>query len=212
MSSQGKRRDGAAVRVAIMGGTFDPIHYGHLIAAEEARLRFHLDEVVFMPCGQPAHKPSYEVTPAEERYLMVVLATASNPHFSVSRLEIERPGPSYAIDTIRRLKAQLEPHAELFFITGADAILEIETWHKNGQLLEECRFVAVARPGYDLQRLEERLGPEQASRVARLQLPGVDISSTELRARLAAGESIRYLTPQPVADYIAKRQLYGATA
>jgi nicotinate-nucleotide adenylyltransferase len=200
------------VRVALMGGTFDPVHYGHLIAAEEAWLRLHLDEIVFVPCGQPAHKKPYDVTPAEERYAMALLATASNPHFRVSRLEIDRPGPSYAIDTIRRFQEQLEPEAELFFVTGADAILEIETWHENGSLLEACRFVAATRPGYDLGRLRDRLGPERAARVSVLQLPGVDISSTALRARVAAGESVRYLTPEPVADYIAKRRLYASSA
>ncbi len=194
-----------------MGGTFDPIHYGHLIAAEEARSRFKLDEVVFIPCGQPAHKKPYAVTPAEDRYAMVVLAIASNPWFTVSRLEVDRPGPSYAIDTIRQLKEQLGPEAEVFFITGADAILEIATWHDNGSLLRECQFIAAPRPGSDLRRLEEALGRERAALVQTLHLPCVEISSTDIRARVAAGDSIRYLTPEPVESYIVKRHLYRAS-
>ncbi len=136
-----------------MGGTFDPIHYGHLIAAEEARYRFQLARVVFVPCGQPPHKKPYAVTPAEHRYAMTLLATASNPHFIVSRIEIDRPGPSYSVDTVRLLRQQL-PDAELFFITGADAVLEILTWKDSDELIGLCRFIAVTRPGYDLRQLE----------------------------------------------------------
>jgi nicotinate-nucleotide adenylyltransferase len=197
------------MRLAIMGGTFDPIHYGHLIAAEEARQRFELDRVVFVPCGTPAHKKSYEVTPPEHRYVMVALATASNSAFSVSREELERAGPSYAIDTIRRFRRAGAPDAELFFITGADAILEIGTWHENGRLLEECRFIAVTRPGYDLGRLGRELGDERARLIEVLHVPGIDISSTEIRARAGEGRSLRYLTPDVVVQYIEQHGLYS---
>lgn len=189
-----------------MGGTFDPIHYGHLIAAEEARYRFQLARVVFVPCGQPPHKKPYAVTPAEHRYAMTLLATASNPHFIVSRIEIDRPGPSYSVDTVRLLRQQL-PDAELFFITGADAVLEILTWKDSDELIGLCRFIAVTRPGYDLRQLE-RLPAHYLQRIVPLVIPGMDISSTLLRQRVRRGEPIRYLAPDAVCDYIAKHGLY----
>ncbi|MFA0756452.1 MAG: hypothetical protein YPKNTGVA_001973 [Candidatus Fervidibacter sp.] len=189
-----------------MGGTFDPIHYGHLVAAEEARHRFGLACVMFVPCGQPPHKKTYAVTPAEHRYAMTLLATASNPHFVVSRLEIDRPGPSYSVDTVRLLRQQF-PDAELFFITGADAVLEILTWKDSDELIGLCRFIAVTRPGYDLQQLE-RLPAHYLERIMPLAIPGVDISSTLIRERVRRGEPIRYLTPDAVCDYIAKHGLY----
>jgi nicotinate-nucleotide adenylyltransferase len=143
-------------RVGIMGGTFDPIHHGHLVAAEEARWQFHLDQVLFIPTGQPWQKP-VGVSSAEDRYLMTVIATASNPAFAVSRIEIDHPGPTYTVDTLRRLRPQLEQDTRLYFITGADAVLHILTW-KNGEgILEQAELIAATRPGYDLSKLAERL-------------------------------------------------------
>jgi nicotinate-nucleotide adenylyltransferase len=191
-----------------MGGTFDPIHFGHLVAAEEARLRFGLDEVVFVPCGTPPLDKHYDVTSAEDRYAMVLLATCDNPHFSVSRVELERPGPSYTIDTVRRFKQEHPPETSLFFITGADAVLDILSWHRNGELIEECQFIAATRPGYDLSQLEERLGRRHAARIEVLQVPGIEISSTEIRQRVREGKPARYLTPDLVWRYIEKLGLY----
>jgi nicotinate-nucleotide adenylyltransferase len=192
-----------------MGGTFDPIHTGHLVVAEEARTRFGLDEVIFMPAAVPPHKHREDISPAEDRYAMVLLATASNPCFSVSRLELDRPGPSYTIDTVRELRARLGPQAELFFLTGVDAVLEILTWHDPEALIGECRFIAAARPGYDLEQLSHRLPPRFLAAIETLVAPGVDISSSEIRRRVREGASITYLTPEAVEDYVRKRHLYA---
>lgn len=191
-----------------MGGTFDPIHMAHLLAAEEARFRFNLDKVVFVPCGVPVHKKPYEVTPAEHRYAMVLLATTGNPHFEVSRIEIERQGPSYAIDTVRAFKRLYGNGVTLFFITGADAVLEILTWRDADKLVELCRFIAVTRPGYDLSKLEEVLGERYASAIDVLHIPEMDISSTKIRERVRNGEPIRYMVPDAVYDYIMRHGLY----
>ncbi len=191
-----------------MGGTFDPIHYGHLLAAEEARFRFALSQVLFVPCGIPPHKKPYEVTPAEHRYAMTVLATADNPYFRVSRIEIDRPGPSYSVDTVRLLREQFGGETELFFITGLDAVLEILTWRNPDDLIRLCQLIAVTRPGYDAHRLREVLPPHYLERVHLLVIPGMDISSTMIRERVRRGEPIRYLTPDAVCDYIAKHGLY----
>jgi nicotinate-nucleotide adenylyltransferase len=196
--------------VGIMGGTFDPVHFGHLVAAEEARVRFHLSRVVFVPNGEPPHKKEYPVTPAKHRYEMVLLATASNPDFETSRIEIDRPGPSYAVDTVRAFRRELGPEVGIYFITGADAILEILTWRDPDQLARNCEFIAVTRPGHDIRRLQESLSESLQARVHILDVPGVDISSTALRRRAASGGSLRYLTPQPVVRYIAATRLYGA--
>jgi nicotinate-nucleotide adenylyltransferase len=200
---------GGASVVGVMGGTFDPIHLGHLVAAEEARLRFGLERVVFMPAGEPPHKRDYEVTPAEHRYAMVALAVAGNPHFEASRLEIERPGPSYTVDTMRFFREQLGPRAGLYFITGADAMLEVLTWHQPEEIARLCEFIAVARPGYDTARLAGALRPEMWQRVRVLDIPGVAVSSSDLRARAARDEALRYLTPPAVAHYIAVHHLYA---
>jgi nicotinate-nucleotide adenylyltransferase len=197
-----------AEAVGIMGGTFDPVHLGHLVAAEEARVRFGLARVIFVPNGSPPHKKAYDVTPAERRYDMVVLATASNPAFEASRIELDRPGPSYTIDTLQAFRSQLGPGARLHFITGADAVLELLTWREPERILQSCELIAVTRPGYDLRRLGEALGPDLLARIHTLEVPAVDISSTELRKRAAAGESLRYLTPHPVVRYIVAHNLY----
>jgi nicotinate-nucleotide adenylyltransferase len=194
--------------IGIMGGTFDPIHYGHLAAAEEARLRFALDHVVFVPNRQPPHKKDYCVTAAEDRYAMVVLATASHPQFEVSRVELDRPGPSYTVDTLREFRSQVGPDARIYFITGADAIFEILTWRSPHDLARSCEFIAVARPGYDLQRLTKEMSDLLHGRAHILNVPGVAVSSTEIRRRAADGESLRYLVPPAVARYVEVNRLY----
>ncbi len=201
-----------AQNIGIMGGTFDPIHLGHLAAAEEARARFHLDRVVFVPNGRPPHRPGYLPTPAENRYDMVVLATASNPAFEVSRTEIDRPGLSYSADTVEELRRRFGPDTRIYFIAGADALLEIPTWRDPERLAQSCEFVAVSRPGYDLTGLREALPPNLLSRMHMTEVPGVHISSSQLRRRAAAGEPLRYLTPLPVERYIAAHGLYSQYA
>jgi len=191
-----------------MGGTFDPIHFGHLVAAEEARARFSLDRVIFVPNGDPPHKKSYAVTAAERRYEMVVLATVSNSFFETSRIEIDRPGPSYSVDTMRAFRERLGIDAKLYFITGVDALTEIATWHDPEKLLELCELIAVTRPGYEAERLRAALTSQMLARTHLLAIPRVDVSSTELRERAAAGQPLRYLTPEPVVRYIEVRGLY----
>jgi nicotinate-nucleotide adenylyltransferase len=193
-----------------MGGTFDPIHYGHLAAAEEARARFRLDRVIFVPNRHPPHKQERAVSPAEMRYEMVVLATALNPAFEASRIEVDRPGPSYSADTMERFRELLGPPVRLYFITGADAVSEIMTWHDPQRLARTCEFVAVMRPGHDLAALERALSPALRARTHVLEAPGVAVSSSELRRRAAAGESLRYLTPPAVVSYIESKGLYRA--
>jgi nicotinate-nucleotide adenylyltransferase len=193
-------------RVGVMGGTFDPIHHGHLVAAEEARWQFRLDQVVFVPTGQPWQKPA-GVTGAEDRYLMTVIATASNPAFSVSRLEIDTPGPTYTVDTLRRLRAELDPGTRLFFVTGADAVLQILTWKDPDEVLALAELIAATRPGHDLADLAEKV-PSATGRVHPMRIPALAISSTEIRARVAAGAPIQYLVPEGVARYVEKRGLY----
>jgi nicotinate-nucleotide adenylyltransferase len=193
-------------RIGLMGGTFDPIHHGHLVAAEEARWQFDLDTVLFVPTGQPWQKP-VGVSPAEDRYRMTVIATASNPAFEVSRVEIDHPGPTYTVDTLRRLRAELGEDARLFFITGADAVLHILTWKDREEVLALAEFIAATRPGYDLERLTERL-PLARERLHPMEIPMLAISSTEIRARVARGAPIQYLVPDGVVEYVAERGLY----
>ena len=195
-------------RLGIMGGTFDPIHYGHLLMAEEARQAFALDEVVFVPNGRPAHKKAYLVSSPEERYAMTLLATGSNPCFSASRIEIERPGPSYTIDTLREFRALYPELDALYFITGADAVLEILTWHEYDKLVRECQFIAVTRPGFVLDRLHDLVDAAFLDRVHYLPIPNIEISSTDIRRRVREGRSIKYLTPEPVEAYIQQQGLY----
>ena len=195
-------------RLGIMGGTFDPIHYGHLLMAEEARQAFALDQVVFVPNGRPAHKKEYGVSSPEDRYAMTRLATESNPCFSSSRIELDRPGVSYTIDTLRAFHALYPELEALYFITGADAVLEILTWHEHEHLAQECRFIAVTRPGFVLERLETVVDAEFLKSVSFLPIPGLEISSTDIRRRERQGRSIRYLTPEPVAAYIEQHGLY----
>lgn len=194
-------------RVAVMGGTFDPIHVGHLAIAEQVRDRLGLDLVLFIPCGQPPHKPGRQLSPADDRYQMALLATRDNPRFVVSRLELDRPGPSYALDTLRALQAQYGAGTEVLYILGADQILDLPSWYRAEEVMAEGRFVAVPRPGYDLAAMPERLG-KYAAHVEVLDLPLLEISASDLRARVAAGESIRYLTPEAVREYVLSRGLY----
>src|SRR5262245_44910848 len=192
-----------ARRVGVMGGTFDPIHYGHLVAASEVANRFLLDEVVFVPTGRPWQKLDYPVSSAEDRYLMTVIATADNPHFHVSRVDIDRPGATYTVDTLRERREQYGPKAELFFITGADALDSILSWKDVDQLFELAHFIGVTRPGFVLSA--EHL---PADAVSLVQVPGMAISSTQCRERVAAGLPVQYLVPDGVVAYIAKRHLY----
>jgi nicotinate-nucleotide adenylyltransferase len=191
-----------------MGGTFDPIHYGHLLAAERAREEFSLAEVVFVPCGAPPHKPEGCEASAEDRHRMTVLATEGNPNFSVSRREVERPGPSYSVATVEEFKTERGPDWDIFFITGVDAVRDLLTWKDPDRLLQLCRFIAVTRPGFQPQELEARLGVDRFRRIYLLPVAGVMVSSTEVRDRARRGLSLRYLTPAAVCEYIVAQQLY----
>jgi nicotinate-nucleotide adenylyltransferase len=195
------------LRLGIMGGTFDPIHHGHLVAASEAATRFSLDEVVFVPTGQPWQKQETEVSPAEHRYLMTVIATAANPRFTVSRVDLERPGPTYTIETLRDLRAQRGPGTNLFFITGADALAQILTWKDSDELFELAHFIGVTRPGHDLSG-----DGLPADRVSLLEVPAMAISSTAVRERVQQGEPVWYLVPDGVVQYIGKYALYRGAA
>jgi nicotinate-nucleotide adenylyltransferase len=197
-----------ARRVGVMGGSFNPIHIGHLVTADEARYTFGLDEVIFVPAGQPWQKEAGDVAPAEHRYMMCVIATSPEPTFRVSRIEIDRPGPTYTLDTLHALKAE-RPGDELFFITGADAILQILTWKDPEAVLREARFIAATRPGYDLDRLEKELPSHLEDRVAIMEIPALAISSTDVRLRAREGRPTRYLLPTGVAEYIEKNGLYS---
>lgn len=193
--------------VGIMGGSFDPVHLGHLVTAEQARAELGLDEVVFIPAGVQPQKTEH-VTPAELRYLMTVLATAANPAFSVNRMEIDREGPTYTVDTLRSLRHR-RPQDQLYFITGADAILNILTWKDAEEALDMAEFVAATRPGYDLGKLESEGLRE---RVTVLDVPALAISSSDVRDRFRTGRPVRYLIPLEVEQFARKYRLYGGTA
>ncbi len=198
-------------KLGVMGGTFDPIHAGHLVTAEEALWQFGLGEVVFVPTGSPWMKSEREVTPAEDRYLMTVIATASNPYFSVSRIEVDRHGPTYTVDTLEQLRTEAKEPVELFFITGADAILEIFQWKDPDQILARTHFIAATRPGYELARLEKE-APTSHPNISVMHIPALAISSTDIRRRVREGEPIRYLVPEGVKNYIEKGHLYRGAA
>ncbi|WP_066515652.1 nicotinate-nucleotide adenylyltransferase [Curtobacterium ammoniigenes] len=191
-------------RIGVMGGTFDPIHHGHLVAASEVATSFGLDEVIFVPTGQPYMKSS--VSDAEHRYLMTVIATAANPSFTVSRVDIDRPGPTYTIDTLRDLRAA-RPDAQFVFISGADAVAQILDWKDHGELWDLAHFVAVTRPGHSLSvtGLPER-------DVSLLEVPALAISSTDCRDRVRRGFPVWYLVPDGVVQYISKHHLYRSVA
>lgn len=191
-------------RVGVMGGTFDPIHHGHLVAGSEVATLFELDEVLFVPTGQPWQKQDSYVSPAEDRYLMTVIATASNPRFRVSRIDIDRDGPTYTIDTLRDLKAAYPEDTELFFITGADALEAIVSWKQVDELFALAHFIGVTRPGF---HLDNGHLPEHA--VTLLEIPAMAISSSGCRLRVRQGRPIWYLVPDGVVQYIEKRGLYA---
>jgi nicotinate-nucleotide adenylyltransferase len=188
-------------RIGIMGGTFDPIHNGHLVCAEEARYQFGLDEVIFVPAGNPWQKRG--VSPAEDRYMLTVLATASHEKFSVSRVEIDRKGPSYTLETLRIFR-RFYVDAELFFITGADAVAEILSWKDPDAVLQEAHFIAATRPNYDFGNLDALNG-----KVSVMEIPALAISSSDIRARVGSGRPIRYLLPAEVERYVMSRGLYS---
>lgn len=196
-------------RLGILGGTFDPIHHGHLVAAEEARHQLDLERVLFVPAGSPPHKPLQPITPAGHRLNMVELAIASNRHLAISHVDLDRSGPSYTVDTLDLLRAEWGPDALLFFIGGADLLADILTWHQPQRLIESCELAVVERPGVelDLEPLEEQL-PGLTARIHWVRMPGLDISSRDLRARVREGRPISYLVPRAVEAYILEQGLY----
>ena len=187
-----------------MGGTFDPVHHGHLSAANEVAALFDLDEVVFVPTGEPWQKSERQVSPAEDRYLMTVVATASNPLFSVSRIDIDRPGPTYTIDTLNDLREAYGGDAELFFITGADALAQILGWRNAEELFALAHFIGVSRPGYE----PADIAAFPDGTVTLVEVPALAISSSDCRARVGRGQPVWYLVPDGVVQYISKRRLY----
>jgi nicotinate-nucleotide adenylyltransferase len=190
-------------RVGVLGGTFDPIHNGHLVAASEVAHALDLAEVIFVPTGQPWQKDDRDLAPAEDRYLMTVIATASDPLFSVSRVDIDRPGETYTTDTLRDLRLERGGGPEFYFIMGADALSRIKTWHNTENLFTMAHFVGCTRPGHPIDM--DGLGEDDFTLI---DLPGLEISSTGCRERVRAGRPIRYLVPDGVIQYIAKRGLY----
>ena len=194
-------------RLGIMGGTFDPVHYGHLFVAEEARARFDLDRVLFVPNGAPPHKKEYLLTAARDRYEMTRLAIADNPAFACTSLELDRIGPSYTVDTLKTLRDRY-PSTELFYITGIDAIADILTWRRHAEIIRMATFIAAARPGFDLKSLQDRLPTTYLERILLLGTTAQGISSTDIRERTRAQLPTRYLTPEGVRDYIREHHLY----
>lgn len=205
-----KKEEKSIHKIGIMGGTFDPIHYGHLVAAEGARHHLGLDTVVFIPAARPPHKGMREITDPVHRLNMAVLATGSNVNFEVSDIEIKRKGPSYTIDTVRYFH-QSWPDSTIYFITGADAVLEILTWHRVQELLDLCFFVAATRPGYRLENLAGSLKGLPAGyidKISTMEVPALAISSTDIRDRVGKGKPIKYLLPEEVENYIYEKGLY----
>ncbi|MBM3707073.1 MAG: nicotinate-nucleotide adenylyltransferase [Actinobacteria bacterium] len=197
-----------------MGGTFNPIHYGHLVTAEEALKQFNLDKVIFIPTGIPPHKISGILASTEDRYLMTVIATASNRDFFVSRIEIDREGKSYTIDTLHKLKRMFGKSVTLYFITGADAILEILNWKKADKITGLCKFIAATRPGYDISKIEElkkklfKNLKDFKENIFLMEIPALAISSTEIRSRIKSNRPVNYLLPEGVCNYLLKHELY----
>jgi len=197
-------------KIGIMGGTFDPIHIGHLVTAEAVRNEYGLDQVLFIPASSPPHKQTMDVTPAIHRYIMTVMATYSNPYFYVSTIEMERPGPSFTVDTILALMEQFGDQTELFFIMGADAVQELPTWNNVDRLLELCPIIAAARPGCSsaIDGIIQYFGAVGQNRIHRLVTPELEISSTDIRERVRTGHSVKYIVPDSVESYILKEGLY----
>ena len=196
------------IRLGIMGGTFDPLHLAHLLMAEEARTRFDLDKVLFIPAGQPPHKIAYDISDPEHRYAMALLGTAYNLAFEVSRIELDREGPSYSVDTIRQLRQLYGPDVAIYFILGADEALEIQSWHEVDSLPDLARFLVAPRPDFDIADLKTRLPARFYAVMDLLPMMPVDISATDLRAKAASGKTIKYLVPDAVEAYIRKHRLY----
>lgn len=192
------------LRLGVMGGVFDPIHIGHLFTAEEARTKFNLCKVIFVPCLQPTHKRNDQITNIKHRLKMTYLATQGNPYFEVSEIEVHRPGPSYTIDTIKEFRKIHGWQTDIFFITGADAFLEIDTWYKRDELLTLCQFVAATRPGYDLNKLHDNF--KKVLKI--MEIPALAISSTDIRYRVKNNLSIKYIVLEEVREYIYKHKLY----
>lgn len=198
-------------RIGIMGGTFNPIHLGHLVIAEEVRFKFKLDKVVFIPSGNPPHKDNRNIIDSNHRYQMTILATVDNPYFDVSPIEIDRKGITYTIDTISELRSRCNNEIEFYFITGADALLELSTWKDIDKLLSLCKFVAATRPGFEIAKIEEKikeLGNMYKKNIYSLSVPALQISSTDIRNRIKQGITVKYLVPDSVERYIEKHQLY----
>jgi nicotinate-nucleotide adenylyltransferase len=197
-------------KIGIMGGTFDPIHIGHLVIAEAVRTEFMLDKIIFIPAANPPHKQNSCVTAAMDRYAMTLLATHSNPYFFVSDIELRRAGPSYTIDTVKALIGLYGVQTELYFITGADTIQEIPTWKDIDDLLALCNFVATARPGCinSIDNIVNYFGKKGRSHIHQLATPELEISSTDIRQRIKAGKSIKYIVPESVENYLRKEKLY----
>lgn len=205
------RHDNEKIRIGVMGGTFNPIHYGHLVAAEAARAEFGLNKVIFVPSGNPPHKQNQIIADAEHRYLMTVLATASNPDFEVSRVEVDKDDLTYSVYTIKDLRKVYGENAEIFFITGADAVLELLTWYKIEELLTLCKFIAVTRPGFDKRELEQKIqeiSSKYNGEIICIEVPLLAISSTDIRERLRDGKPVKYLLPETVEEYMSKNGLY----
>ena len=197
------------MRVGVFGGTFDPIHIGHLVAAEETRVQLSLERVVFVPAGLPPHKLANHISPVEHRLAMVQLAIASNPYFTVSRVDIDRFGPCYTVDTMELLRDEWGPGTELYFIMGSDSLADILTWHKPERLIRLCRLAVVKRPGYEVDIEElDRLLPGIASRVRFINSPLIDVASCDIRRRVREGLSIKYQVPEVVEKYIYEHGLY----
>jgi nicotinate-nucleotide adenylyltransferase len=200
------------VNVGVLGGTFDPIHIGHLVVAEEARVKLRFDEVLFVPAGQPWLKLDRNITPVAHRAEMVRRAIANNPHFRLCTLEIERPGPSYTVDTLTKLQGQLGRDASLFFLLGRDTLAELPLWKEPEKVAQLCRLVVAPRLGSrDLKRLQTEI-PGLLDKIIQLDMPVIGISSSDIRQRLAHGLSIRYLVPAEVEEYIEKHRIYPAAA
>jgi nicotinate-nucleotide adenylyltransferase len=198
-------------KIGLMGGTFDPIHYGHLVLAEQVRTRFDLDMVYFIPVGTPPHKEEENITNSGDRYFMTLLATITNPYFEMSKIEIENHDTSYTVDTIKKFKEAVDSDAQLYFITGADAIYELETWKNVKELLSICNFIAASRPGIDEYKVKKKieyLNEKYNGNIILTSVPALAISSTDIRQRIKEGKSIKYILPESVEYYIYKNNLY----
>ncbi len=198
-------------RLALMGGTFDPIHYGHMVTAEAARSQFNLDKVIFVPTGYPPHKRNKNITNSKHRFLMTVLAVTTNPYFEASRFEVEKSIYSYTIDTVKYFVDLYGSQVKLYFITGADAVMEILTWKSVKELTKHCNFIAATRPGYDLEQLDltlHKLPKESRNSFEKFEVPALAISSTDIRNRVKNNKPIKYLVPETVEYYIYKNNLY----